>query len=203
MFGNNNPGNKPRRRVLGTYIIASVIYIILGVFMVLRPSKVETALCYTFGILMTIYGAVNIISFFVNKEEKSNLLLELIFGVLSAAFGVFTLFSPASVINILFIVIGAVIIIDGIINIKRSFWLKNFGERRWYVFLIISFISVLAGILTIIFRKNLGGALVIVLGINLIFEGIAGLVIMFRISRNKKRVERNIMTLNADYEDRD
>lgn len=203
MVGFQKPDGKPKSRVLGTFIIASIIYIILGVFMVFHPAKVEAALCYAFGILMTIYGAVNIISFFVNKDSDNNLFLELVFGVLSAAFGVFTMFSPTSVINILFIVIGVIIIIDGVMNMKRSFYLKDFGVRRWYVFLILSAIAVVSGILTIAFREALGNALIIILGITLIYEGISGLVIMFQISRNKKRVERKLMMIDADFDDRD
>ena len=38
---------------------------------------------------------------------------------------------------------------------------------------------------------------------NLDYEGILGLIIMFQISRNKRRVERNLMMINADYKDRD
>ncbi len=189
MLGRKSGDGKEKRSVLGTFIIASIIYIILGIFMVTHPAKVEATLCFAFGILMTIYGAVNVISFFINKDNDENL--------------VFTLITPTSVINILFIVIGVIIIIDGIMNVKRSFHLKDFGEKYWHVFLIISAVAVLMGILTIVFREPLGGALIIMLGILLIYEGISGLVIMFRISRNKKRVEKNLMMINVDYTDND
>ena len=192
-----------RKPPVGAFIIASIVYIILGVFMVTHPAKVEATLCYAFGILMTIFGVINVISFFINKDSDSNLFFELVFGVLSCAFGVFTLVSPTSVINILFIVIGVIIIIDGIMNVKRSFYLKDFGERYWFVFLIISAVSILAGILTIVFRQPLGSLLIVILGINLIYEGISGLVIMFRISQNKKRVERKMMMIDADFDDKD
>lgn len=192
-----------RKPPVAPFVIASIIYIILGIFMVSHPAKVEATLCYAFGILMTIFGVINVISFFINKDSDNNLFFELVFGVLSCAFGVFTLFSPTSVINILFIVIGVIIIIDGIMNLKRSFYLKDFGERYWLVFFIISAVSVLAGILTIVFREPLGSFLIVVLGINLIYEGVSGLVIMFRISQNKKRVERKMMMIDADFNDRD
>lgn len=192
-----------RKPTVAPFVIASIIYIILGIFMVSHPAKVEATLCYAFGILMTIFGVINVISFFINKDSDNNLFFELVFGVLSCAFGVFTLFSPTSVINILFIVIGVIIIIDGIMNLKRSFYLKDFGERYWLVFFIISAVSVLAGILTIVFREPLGSFLIVVLGINLIYEGVSGLVIMFRISQNKKRAERKMMMIDADFNDRD
>ena len=200
---NRHPEDRPRRNLLGSFIIASIVYIILGVYMVMHPEKVEHTLCYAFGILLTIYGAINIISFLINKDSDENLFFELVFGVIAAAFGVFTLFTPDTIINILLVIIGVIIIIDGIMNLKRSFHLRDFGVRKWYVFFIFAAVSVAAGLITIIFHDTLRNVLIIMLGINLIYEGILGLIIMFQISRNKRRVERNLMMINADYKDRD
>ena len=58
-----------RKPPVGAFIIASIVYIILGVFMVTHPAKVEATLCYAFGILMTIFGVINVISFFINKTH--------------------------------------------------------------------------------------------------------------------------------------
>ncbi len=200
---NRHPEDRPRRNLLGSFIIASIVYIILGVYMVMHPEKVEHTLCYAFGILLTIYGAINIISFLINKDSDENLFFELVFGVIAAAFGVFTLFTPDTIINILLVIIGVIIIIDGVMNLKRSFHLRDFGVRKWYVFFIFAAVSVAAGLITIIFHDTLRDVLIIMLGINLIYEGILGLIIMFQISCNKRRVERNLMMINADYKDRD
>lgn len=200
---NRHPEDRPRRNLLGSFIIASIVYIILGVYMVMHPEKVEHTLCYAFGILLTIYGAINIISFLINKDSDENLFFELVFGVIAAAFGVFTLFTPDTIINILLVIIGVIIIIDGVMNLKRSFHLRDFGVRKWYVFFIFAAVSVAAGLITIIFHDSLRDVLIIMLGINLIYEGILGLIIMFQISCNKRRVERNLMMINADYKDRD
>ena len=196
---NRHPEDRPRRNLLGSFIIASIVYIILGVYMVMHPEKVEHTLCYAFGILLTIYGAINIISFLINKDSDENLFFELVFGVIAAAFGVFTLFTPDTIINILLVIIGVIIIIDGVMNLKRSFHLRDFGVRKWYVFFIFAAVSVAAGLITIIFHDTLRDVLIIMLGINLIYEGILGLIIMFQVSRNKRRVERNLMMINADY----
>lgn len=203
MFGRKPDGNPPRRNMPGTFIIAAIIYIIFGVYTVMHPAKVEATICYAFGIILTIYGAINVISFFINKDSDENMVLELIIGAVAAAFGVFTLFSPDTIKNILLVSISVIIIIDGVMNLKRSFILRDFGVNRWYAFLIIACLAITLGIITIVFKEALGAALIIMLGISLIYEGVSSLSILFLIWRCKKRVEKSIMKLDADYEDRD
>ena len=195
---NTRPENQ-NGNLLGTFIIASIVYIVLGIFMVMHPGKVETGICIAFGIVLTIYGVINVISFFINKDSDENLFLELVIGVFAAAFGVFTLFVPTLIQDILLISIGIIVIIDGIMNIKRSFSLKAAGVKKWWIFTAVSGLSVLAGLLTIIFRESLGELLIIILGINLIYEGISGLVILFMVSRAKKNTE--LMVIEAEFEE--
>lgn len=199
----DRPRGRAWMKLPATYIIASIIYIIFGVYTVMHPAKVEATICYAFGIILTIYGVINVIAFFFNKDSDENLIPELIIGGICVVFGIFTLFSPDTIKNILLVSISVIIIIDGVMNIKRSFWLKDFGMDKWYVLLIISCIAVVLGIVTIVFKEALGTALMIMLGIALIYEGVNGLMIMFLISRNKKRFERNMMMVNAAYEDKD
>ena len=62
-----------------TAIIASLAYLVLGFIMMLFPKSISDVLCYTLGIVLTVYGLFNIISFFINKEF--GLYFELIIGV--------------------------------------------------------------------------------------------------------------------------
>lgn len=67
MFG-RKPDGKPPRNMPGTFIIAAIIYIIFGIYTVMHPAKVEATICYAFGIILTIYGAINVIAFFINRN---------------------------------------------------------------------------------------------------------------------------------------
>ena len=49
-----------------TAIIASLAYLVLGFIMMLFPKSISDVLCYTLGIVLTVYGLFNIISFFIN-----------------------------------------------------------------------------------------------------------------------------------------
>lgn len=182
-----------KRSMLGTFIIAAISYIVLGVFMVIHPDITASSLRIMFGVIMLIYGIVNLVSFFLNKDTEENLFLELASAVVAIALGIFVLVADAALINsILFYTMGVIIIIDGLVNAKRAFNLKSMGMKKWYIFLITSAISVIAGILCIVFKDILASVIVVIIGCVLIYEGIASLITMFMVSRMKKKVEKEL-----------
>lgn len=181
-----------KRSMLGTFIIASIAYIVLGVFMVVNSQKIADGINIVFGIVMLIYGIINIITFFLNKDTEENLFLELALGVIALGLGIFALCAPDIIQRIVFYTIGAIIIIDSLVDMKRSFNLKSMGFNRWYVLLIIAAIGVVLGILSIVFYMNMGNAIVMFIGISLIYEGIASLITMLLVSRTKKKVEKEL-----------
>lgn len=174
-----------------TVIIASLSYLVLGLIMILFPDSVSNVLCYTLGIVLTVYGLFNIISFFINKEM--NLYLELIVGVIATAFGIFTLFSPTIIVDIIFVTIGIVIIIDSLMDIKHSFQLKALEMKYWWVCTAISAAVIFLGLCTIFFPKFFGDFLIILLGIIMIYEGISGLSIIGLFSHYSKNHKNGTM----------
>ena len=160
------PKEKPNKRnLIGTFIIASIAYIVLGVFMVAKNEVVADGINVVFGIIMLIYGVINVISFFLNKDDEENLFLELAMGVIAVGLGIFALIWGEKTTEILFYAIGAVIVVDSVVNIKRAFNLKTMGFPRWNYFLIAALIGLLLGILCILFYNFWAKAIVIFIGI--------------------------------------
>lgn len=174
-----------------TAIIASLAYMVLGFIMMLFPESIRDVLCYTLGIVLTVYGLFNIISFFINKEF--GLYFELIVGVLATAFGIFTLFSPSIIVNIIFVTIGIIIIIDSLMDIKHSFQLKALGMKYWWICTAVSVSVIILGLCTIFFPSFFGEFLIFLLGIIMIYEGISGLSIIGLFSHYSKRRKDNKM----------
>lgn len=188
----NNAKNNSKRKeksAMSTVIIASLAYLVLGFVMVLFPNSVSNVLCYTLGIVLTVYGLFNIITFFISRN--SNLYFELIVGVIATAFGIFTLFSPNIIVNIIFVTIGIVIIIDSLMDIKHSFQLKALGMKYWWVCTAVSAAVIILGGCTIFFPTFFGDFLIILLGIIMIYEGISGLSIITLISRYARKNGNN------------
>lgn len=190
------PNEQPRqskRAMLGTFLMASIAYIVLGVFMVAKPQAVADGLNDVFGVVMLIYGVINIIAFFLNKGTDENLFLELAMGVIAIGLGIFALVAQDLMQKILFYVIGGVLIVDALVNIKRSINLRRIGFPRWGFFLIVAILGVILGVACIIFYSAVGKAIVLLFGIALIFEGIASLLTIFIDSRARKKRQRDMI----------
>ena len=190
---------KPNKRnLIGTFIIASIAYIVLGVFMVAKNDVVADGINVVFGIIMLIYGVINVISFFLNKDDEENLFLELAMGVIAVGLGIFALIWGEKTTEILFYAIGADIVVDSVVNIKRAFNLKTMGFTRWNYFLIAALIGLLLGILCILFYNFWAKAIVIFIGIALVYEGLSSLIIIFLDSRTRKKVTKELARYNND-----
>ncbi len=192
---------KPRpnkRAILGNFVIASIAYIVLGVFMVIKSQAVANGINDVFGVIMLIYGVINIIVFFINKDADENLFLELATGVIAIGLGVFSLVAQDLMQQILFYAIGGVLLIDALVNIKRAVNLRYMGFPRWNIFLIAAIIGVLLGILCIVFYTVIPQSVVIFFGISLIYEGVSSLIILILDARVRKRISNDLARIERD-----
>ena len=186
---------KPRpnkRAILGNFVIASIAYIVLGVFMVIKSQAVANGINDVFGVIMLIYGVINIIVFFINKDADENLFLELATGVIAIGLGVFSLVAQDLMQQILFYAIGGVLLIDALVNIKRAVNLRYLGFPRWNIFLIAAIIGVLLGILCIVFYTVIPQSVVVFFGVSLIYEGVSSLIILILDARVRKRISNDL-----------
>lgn len=192
---------KPRpnkRAILGNFVIASIAYIVLGVFMVIKSQAVANGINDVFGVIMLIYGVINIIVFFINKDADENLFLELATGVIAIGLGVFSLVAQDLMQQILFYAIGGVLLIDALVNIKRAVNLRYLGFPRWNIFLIAAIIGVILGILCIVFYTVIPQSVVVFFGVSLIYEGVSSLIILILDARVRKRISNDLARIERD-----
>ncbi len=186
--------------MIGTFIVAAIAYIVIGVFMVMNPKEVVNATIIVFGIGMLLYGIINVIIFFVNKDQEANLFMEMAIGVIAIGIGVFALLPHQRDLleKILFYSIGAILIIDGLCNFKRAFSLKSMGFTRWYVMLAFAAIGLILGIICVLLYNQMGKVIIVFVGIALIYEGVASLITMLMVALTKKKVKKEIMRVTND-----
>lgn len=187
-----------KRAMLGTFVIASIAYIVLGVFMVIKSQAVANGINDVFGVIMLIYGVINVIVFFMNKDADDNLFLELATGVIAIGLGIFSLVAQDLMQQILFYAIGGVLLIDALVNIKRAVNLRYMGFPRWNFFLIAAIIGVLLGILCIVFYTVIPQSVVVFFGVSLIYEGVSSLVVLLIDARVRKRVSNDLARIERD-----
>lgn len=172
--------------IRNSIVATSVLYIIAGAVLILNPATALNMVCTLLGVLIVIYGAVRIISYFKSGSTYSGR-FELFVGVILAAAGVFLLVCPHLVVSLIPIAIGIYILVDSITAIKKTLDMKALGFEKWWV----SFLAALAlaafGAIMVFNPFNTMASLVVFIGIGFLFDGVYTLVntiIADRIFRN-------------------
>ena len=173
-----------------SFIITALVFIALGLLLILRPNLARELLAYAVGGALAVYGLFNILSFLFAKDRT--LSFELVIGVITAAVGIFILASPGTVLNIIQIVLGLAIIIDSLLGIKRAFTLRELGLGSWGAILSLSILTSILGILFVMHQDLFGSALMVVIGIILLYQGVSDLITVIRISVIGNRMKKNL-----------
>lgn len=170
-------------------ILAALAYVILGVVLLVWPDTTGNVLCTLLGILLLGYGIFQIIGFFTRGDEGwGSGAVYLLAGLCAVALGVFALSSPEKVLSILPVALGAVVVVDSCMSLKRSFQLKELGMERWWVIALLAVVTLVFG-LVVMFNPFRSAMLVTrIVGGVLIYQGISDLVAVGRLSYYGKRV---------------
>ena len=139
---------------------------------------------------------------FVFSPERA-FTFELVIGVITAAIGIFALFSPSSIRDILSVILGLIVVIDSLIGIKRAFTLRELGLQSWWVLLLLSVIAAFLGVLFMIQKEIFGRALLMIVGAVLLYQGLSDLVSVIQISVIGKRLKKNLGVILEDDPEND
>ena len=178
------------QRIKVNFLLASVVYIVLGLVLVIWPHTSSSIICAGFGIFLLLYGAITIISFFVHDSRTGLLRFELILGILFAGLGIFFLVRPDVVLSVLPVVLGVYIVIDALLNLKRALELRRMEHGGWTIYLVLSLITVVLGLVVVFWPMLAGATLVQLIGAALVYSGAADLWTLFQLSRWTKEYRK-------------
>lgn len=180
------------RQMRLSFLVASILYVILGLVLLIWPGVSATVFCWAFGSLLLAYGAVTILTFFFRDSRAGSFVFELLLGIVAAALGLLVLLRPVVVASVLPVIVGLFILVDGLVNLKRALELRSMMYERWIVPLILSLISVGLGLLVLFHPFLAAEALVMVIGAVFLYTGVSDLWTIFQVSRwTKEFLKRN------------
>lgn len=164
-------------------IIESIISILAGIILVVWPNISTTAIVYLLAIYFAVMGIINIVAYVRTKDSVADIIagaFELIVALIMFIF-------PNSLKIMIAVVLGAMIMLMGIINAVRSVEMKNLGVGSWLFVLIINILLVIAGLVVIL--NPFGATLwfVKMLGIILIVKGIVDIISCTCFSKSIKK----------------
>jgi ABC-type spermidine/putrescine transport system permease subunit II len=117
--------------------------------------------------------------------------------------GVWIFLKPGSIVSLIPIVIGVILAVHGVQDVKMALESKNGGYDRWWIMLIIAIISIAFGVLCIVNAFGMVKLAMQFVGAALIYDGISDLWVVTKTVRTVKEMEREAKAVDVDYKEID
>ena len=78
---------KKSKKNFNLSLIISIIFVILGLFLFIKPDATVNTISYIFGVFLLIFGIISILKYFKYEYEINTLDFDLVYGVLVIIFG--------------------------------------------------------------------------------------------------------------------
>lgn len=157
------------------YILLSVALCVLGGVLIAVPNFSAALLCRLVGVTMLLFGAVKIIGYCSKDLYRLAFQYDLAFGILLIALGGILLFRPDTMVQIICIIMGVCVLADALLKIQISIDSKAFGLEKWWLILVTAILTGITGFLLVLRPMESARAVMILLGVTLITEGLLNL----------------------------
>ena len=161
-----------------TSIFSSIVFLIVGIMLFIKPDAVIKFVSYLFGGIMLAIGAYRTLSYYVqNKRTQVVNRNELAFGITAMVLGILLIFLANTIEFLLRIIVGIWVIGAGFGKIMQTFYTNDRGTR-FYTLLVLGVILIGIGLYTILVSNMplaiMGLFMIIYALIDLVSYGILG-----------------------------
>lgn len=163
--------------------------IILGISMIIWHKQVSEILVRIISVAIIALGIVQIVLYFKNKETEQPFTAgHMSVGMSVVAIGIFLVFQPNVLLDVLPFALACFIILVGFITLQTALEYIKEKVAKWYIPLIFALITIAAGFVGLInpFGSGKEDLLMLFFGIVLCVEGVLQIVsfFLFHIKKN-------------------
>lgn len=173
--GNTMRSVAPMRVAKIGYIAVSAALCFFGVLLIVKPEISLAAFGLFTGIVLIIFGIIKIVGYLSRDLYRLAFQYDLACGILVIALGIMVILEPNDVIDTICIAVGITFLMDGLLKIQISIDAKTFGIRQWWLILSVALLTVVIGVLLVFRTSGSVRALMVLLGISLLADGIMNL----------------------------
>ena len=158
--------------------VSSLIYILLGLALILKPALVEDAFCYLLAGAAIIIGLIKLVSYMATKvetriaEDTNGFAI----GISLILLGLFVLMKSTMFILLGPFVLGFMITFKGIEGMQNVLNLKKFGFGYQKGIMIVSLVITVFGLIVMVNPFSTMKILLVMLGIGLLASGVFDLI---------------------------
>lgn len=181
-------------------MLSALFSIVMGVILVVWPETTLDIICKAIAIILIVMGAAELVSYFWNKITYS---LSGILGLVVLLIGIWIFVKPQSVLSLIPIVIGVILAVHGVQDLKVAFDTKRNGYTKWWSMLLMAIISLALGIICIVNAFGMVTLTMQIIGIALVYDGISDIWIVYKASKVAKEMKEERDALDVEYKEVD
>lgn len=178
------------KRAKGAYIAVSVLMLILGSCLIIWPETSLAVFCTITGIAMIVFGAVKLLGYFSKDLYRLAFQFDLALGILSVLFGLVIVIHPYNLITCVPVIVGIFVMLDGVFKIQTAMDARQFGLKAWWMVMLLAICSGGFGLLLVLNPFEGATALMILLGVTIVADGIQNLlIVLYTVQTTRERNE--------------
>ena len=162
------------RSLRNVWLGISIFLLLIGLAMVIWPKSSQAALCYIIGGVLVLAGIVQaFLQWKGGKEDGA------VGGYISAVLlflaGLLVLLRKDAVLQMWSLIMGALLILDGLYKANIAFRLKKVANKAWKRSLIVTAALLICGVLMIFAPVVTTTAITVLIGIAVALDGAANI----------------------------
>lgn len=186
------------KKVKTNVAIFSILCVILGLILVFRPGLSMRIVCTAVGVVLIVTGIMRMVDYFAVRDGSMYSQINLIFGIVLAVVGVWITVKPDKVLAIIPIIVGIVIILHGLQNVRQAMELWRDKYNKWWVACILGVLTVGFGVLLVCRPFAAIDTVVMLIGVFLIYDGLSNIWIVSRIYKNAKILRQEMEAVEVE-----
>jgi len=135
------------KRTFNTNLFLSLLFIIIGLFLFIKPDTTVSIISYTIGLILIVNGLIEVYRYIKENDIYNIFSFRLSYGVLLIIAGIFMFIKPNLLSSLFPIILGVWIIINSINKFQYSLILKKSNNKDYLYTILISILSFIWGII--------------------------------------------------------
>ena len=137
---------KKINKMCNTSLIVSMLFIIVGLFIFIKPDTTLSVISYIIGGILLAIGLYSCYKYFSIDNLGNIFNFELVYGVLMIIAGLFLIFKPTALAQVFPVILGIWIIINSVTKFQYALVLKKIKNPDWAYTSLISLLTFIWGI---------------------------------------------------------
>lgn len=158
-----------------TCLISSIATLILGVVLMMEPSKSLKMITVIIGLMTIIIGSFWIFDYIKSSREEKMISKSLLLGIISVGFGLYLVINTSSLVKFITVIIGIIISIKSIIKLQFAINIKGLSST-WKYNLVFSLLGLTLGVLMLANPNSTAEVFLRIVGVIMIIGSVIELI---------------------------